>query len=153
MLLQSYVVNFVTILLQQVCIRVVNQENLVSSLIFSSSYIQVVAFKPVNNLAESMQTLELVDSLFTNVFQLNRFYTYIRQFANNTFLNFCILSQFNDVVYESRLNSQKAIEMLSHTSNGQDGIVEAGLIPILVEKLLEENDEIKVVQNFNQKIE
>ncbi|CAB4023309.1 radial spoke head 14 homolog [Paramuricea clavata] len=52
---------------------------------------------------------------------------------------------FDDVVYESRRNSQKAIEMLSHTSNGQDGIVEAGLVPTLVEKLMEENDEIKGV--------
>ena len=52
--------------------------------------------------------------------------------------------QFNDAVYESRRNSHKAIEMLSHTNNGQNGIVEAGLLPILVEKLLEENDEIKV---------
>lgn len=48
------------------------------------------------------------------------------------------------MVYESRLNSHKAIEMLSHTNNGQDGIVEAGLVPTLVGKLLEENDEIKV---------
>ena len=52
--------------------------------------------------------------------------------------------QFNDDVYESRHNSHKAIEMLAHTSNGQEGIVEAGLVPILVEKLLEETDEIKV---------
>ncbi|XP_028393946.1 radial spoke head 14 homolog [Dendronephthya gigantea] len=52
---------------------------------------------------------------------------------------------FDDTVYESRSNSHKAIEMLSHTSNGQNGIVEAGLVPVLVEKLLEENDEIKCV--------
>ena len=57
-------------------------------------------------------------------------------------------SQFNDGVYESRQNSHKAIEMLAHTSNGQEGIVEARLVPILVEKLLEENDEIKVNGNF-----
>jgi hypothetical protein len=51
-------------------------------------------------------------------------------------------------VYESRRNSQKAIEMLSHTSSGQDGIVEAGLVPTLVEKLMEENDEIKVKEKI-----
>ena len=69
---------------------------------------------------------------------------YIEKNNLHTSLKFHIFSQFDDVVYESRLNSQKALEMLSHTSNGQDGIVEAGLVPILVEKLLEENDEIKV---------
>ena len=58
------------------------------------------------------------------------------------------ISQFDDVVYESRRNSQKAIEMLSHTSSGQDGIVEAGLVPTLVEKLMEENDEIKVKEKI-----
>ena len=39
--------------------------------------------------------------------------------------------------------------MLAHTSNGQEGIVEACLVPILVEKLLEENDKIKVNGNAN----
>ena len=33
--------------------------------------------------------------------------------------------------------------MLAHTSNGQEGIVEARLVPISVKKILEENDEIK----------
>ncbi len=75
-----------------------------------------------------------------------RIYTPFLKFK--TVLNLMYSSQFNDGVYESRQNSHKAIEMLAHTSNGQEGIVEARLVPILVEKLLEENDEIKVNANF-----
>ncbi|XP_031555319.1 radial spoke head 14 homolog [Actinia tenebrosa] len=50
---------------------------------------------------------------------------------------------FNDKVYQARRNAHKAIEMCSHTSPGTDGIVEAKLIPVLVKKLLGEEDEIK----------
>ncbi|XP_048581464.1 radial spoke head 14 homolog [Nematostella vectensis] len=50
---------------------------------------------------------------------------------------------FNDQVYQARRNAHQAIEMCSHTSPGTDGVVEANLLPILVGKLLEEQDEIK----------
>ena len=53
--IQPCVVNFVTILLQQVC---VNQENLVASLIFSSSLLQVAL-----NLGKQCEHSQLTDLL------------------------------------------------------------------------------------------
>lgn len=47
-------------------------------------------------------------------------------------------------MYEARENAHKAIEMCVHMSPGTEGVVEAKLIPILVKKLLDEKDEIKV---------
>ena len=64
--------------------------------------------------------------------------------SKNMNTQFCFV-QFDDEVYEARRNSHKAIEMCAHTANGQEGIVEAGLVPILVGKLLDESDEIKVI--------
>ena len=52
--------------------------------------------------------------------------------------------QFDDNVYQARLNAHKAIEMCVHMSPGTEGVVEAKLIPVLVKTLLEEKDEIKV---------
>ncbi|KAK3737221.1 hypothetical protein QZH41_001821 [Actinostola sp. cb2023] len=53
---------------------------------------------------------------------------------------------FNDNVYQARRNSHKAIEMCSHTSPGTDGVVEAKLVSVLVNKLLGEEDDIKVME-------
>ena len=52
--------------------------------------------------------------------------------------------QFDDNVYQARRNSHKAIEMCVHMSPGTEGVVDAKLVPILVGKLLKEEDEIKV---------
>ncbi|XP_046860020.1 radial spoke head 14 homolog [Xenia sp. Carnegie-2017] len=67
--------------------------------------------------------------------------------GRNAFLEYEIIlplsKLFNDTIYESRKNSHLAIEMLSHHISGQQGIVEAGLIPVLVALLFEETDDIK----------
>ncbi|KAK2568148.1 Radial spoke head 14-like protein [Acropora cervicornis] len=54
------------------------------------------------------------------------------------------LSQlFDDNVYQARRNAHKAIEMCVHMSPGTEGVVDAKLVPVLVAKLLNEEDEIK----------
>lgn len=54
------------------------------------------------------------------------------------------LSQlFDDNVYQARRNAHKAIEMCVHMSPGTEGVVDAKLVPVLVGKLLNEEDEIK----------
>lgn len=50
---------------------------------------------------------------------------------------------FDDNVYQARRNAHKAIEMCVHMSPGTEGVVDAKLVPVLVEKLLKEEDEIK----------
>ena len=55
-----------------------------------------------------------------------------------------IIPQFDDNVYQARRNAHKAIEMCVHMSPGTEGVVEAKLVPVLVGKLLDEQDEIKV---------
>lgn len=52
--------------------------------------------------------------------------------------------QFDDNVYQARRNAHRAIEMCVHMSPGTEGVVDAKLIPLLVGKLLKEEDEIKV---------
>lgn len=55
------------------------------------------------------------------------------------------LSQlFDDPEAIARKNAHLAIEMISETPPGAEGIVDAKLIPKLVEKLSSELDEIKV---------
>ena len=54
------------------------------------------------------------------------------------------LPQFDDNVYEARRNAHQAFAMLVKTTPGQEGVVEAKLVPVLVGKLPEEEDEIKV---------
>ena len=55
--------------------------------------------------------------------------------------------QFDDNVYQARRNSHRAIEMCVHMSPGTEGVVDAKLVPVLVGKLLKEEDEIKVTVN------
>lgn len=50
---------------------------------------------------------------------------------------------FDDNVYQARRNAHKAIEMCVHMSPGTEGVVHAKLVPVLVGKLLKEEDEIK----------
>ena len=52
--------------------------------------------------------------------------------------------QFDDNVYQARRNAHRAIEMCVHMSPGTEGVVDAKLVPVLVGKLLKEEDEIKV---------
>ena len=47
-------------------------------------------------------------------------------------------------MYEARRNAHQAFAMLVKTTPGQEGVVEAKLVPVLVGKLPEEEDEIKV---------
>ena len=47
-------------------------------------------------------------------------------------------------MYQARRNAHKAIEMCVHMSPGTEGVVDANLVPVLVGKLLQEEDEIKV---------
>ncbi|XP_022796648.1 radial spoke head 14 homolog [Stylophora pistillata] len=54
---------------------------------------------------------------------------------------------FDDNVYQARRNAHKAIEMCVHMSPGTEGVVDAKLVPVLVGKLLKEEDEIKVWKN------
>ena len=55
------------------------------------------------------------------------------------------LSQlFDDKEDIARKNAHKAIERVSETPLGAEGIVLAGLVPTLVDKLRTEHDEIKV---------
>ena len=64
---------------------------------------------------------------------------------------FCVcVFQFNDNVYQARRNAHKAIEMCVHTSPGTDGVVDAKLVPVLVGKLLGEEEEIKVCCAFSK---
>ena len=58
------------------------------------------------------------------------------------YLKFC--PQFDDNVYQVRRNAHRAIEMCVHMSPGTEGVVDAKLVPVLVGKLLKEEDEIKV---------
>lgn len=51
---------------------------------------------------------------------------------------------FDDKEDIARKNSHQAIEMISETPPGAEGIVNANLVPILVQKLSTEKDEIKV---------
>lgn len=57
-------------------------------------------------------------------------------------------TQFDDNVYQARRNAHKAIEMCVHMSPGTEGVVDAKLVPVLVAKLLNEEDEIKVFKFF-----
>ncbi|KAJ7375789.1 Radial spoke head 14 [Desmophyllum pertusum] len=50
---------------------------------------------------------------------------------------------FDDNVYQARRNAHRAIEMSVHMSPGTEGVVDAKLVPVLVGKLLKEEDEIK----------
>lgn len=59
------------------------------------------------------------------------------------YLSFAII-QFDDNVYQARRNAHRAIEMCVHMSPGTEGVVDAKLVPVLVGKLLKEEDEIKV---------
>lgn len=52
--------------------------------------------------------------------------------------------QLNDEVFEVRSNAHTAIEMLTHDYSGGSGVLASGLVPVLVEKLKTEEDEIKV---------
>lgn len=63
------------------------------------------------------------------------------QYTNRT-VKFC--PQFDDNVYQARRNAHRAIEMCVHMSPGTEGVVDAKLVPVLVGKLLKEEDEIKV---------
>ncbi|KAL5007337.1 hypothetical protein ScPMuIL_016143 [Solemya velum] len=54
-----------------------------------------------------------------------------------------VAALFDDKADIARKNAHKAIEMVSETPPGADGIVTAGLIKILVDKLSKEVDEIK----------
>lgn len=51
-------------------------------------------------------------------------------------------------MYQARRNAHKAIEMCVHMSPGTEGVVDAKLVPVLVAKLLNEEDEIKVFNFF-----
>lgn len=51
---------------------------------------------------------------------------------------------FDDKEDIARKNAHQAIEMISETPPGAEGIVNANLVPILVKKLSTEKDEIKV---------
>lgn len=55
---------------------------------------------------------------------------------------------FDDKEDIARKNSHQAIEMISETPPGAEGIVNANLVPILVKKLSTEKDEIKVEHSY-----
>lgn len=55
-----------------------------------------------------------------------------------------ISALFDDKHDDARLMSHRAVESVSHTINGAQGIVKANLIGKLVEKLKTESDDIKV---------
>lgn len=55
---------------------------------------------------------------------------------------------FDDKEDIARKNSHQAIEMISETPPGAEGIVNANLVPILVQKLSTEKDEIKVEHSY-----
>lgn len=52
---------------------------------------------------------------------------------------------FEDKDMATKVNAHKAIEMLSETPQGAEGIVEAGLVPILVKTLTTTTDDIKSI--------
>ena len=52
--------------------------------------------------------------------------------------------QLNDPVFEVRGNAHQAIEMTSQEFPGGRGVLASGLVPVLVERLKTEEDEIKV---------
>ena len=70
------------------------------------------------------------------------FYDDVKEEVTNRNLKFCL--QFDDNVYQARRNAHRAIEMCVHMSPGTEGVVDAKLVPVLVGKLLKEEDEIKV---------
>lgn len=47
-------------------------------------------------------------------------------------------------MFEVRRNAHQAIEMTSRELSGARGVLACGLVPVLVEKLQAEEDEIKV---------
>ena len=68
--------------------------------------------------------------------------------GRDAFIEFDVISAIaqlfedpNDIV---RKFAQQAIEMVAEVPFGAEGIVEVGLIPILVARLKQENDDIKV---------
>jgi len=52
---------------------------------------------------------------------------------------------FDDACYEVRLNTHRTIEMVSSSPPGPSGIVECNLIPILINKLSTEVEDIKLI--------
>ena len=81
--------------------------------------------------------------------RLYHFFHLSYQFKPLAFLVVCLFpTQFDDNVYQARRNAHKAIEMCVHMSPGTEGVVDAKLVPVLVAKLLNEEDEIKVFKFF-----
>lgn len=84
----------------------------------------------------------------SNLFQLFYYSTSGHNIGRDAFLEHTIILPlsrlFDDQIDIVRLNAHKAIEMLCEFNPGADGVVQASLVPTLVDKLRTDKDEIKV---------